>query len=119
MRSALLIIKILLSAAFLAAAGAKLGGVPELVAIFDDIGLGQWFRYFVALFEIAAVVLLWVPRFAGVGAGMLFGAMVVGAGVHLFHIGGSPAAALALAALSGFATFHHRNDFLRFVQDPD
>jgi len=34
----------LLAAAFLAAGGAKLAGVPMMVQVFDQIGMGQWFR---------------------------------------------------------------------------
>ncbi len=38
-------IKVVVAAAFLAAAGAKLAGVPMLEAEFNQIGLGRAFRY--------------------------------------------------------------------------
>ncbi len=57
------ILKVLLALMFLAAAGAKLAGVPMMVAEFNLVGLGQWFRYFVAIVEITgAVLLLWQGR---------------------------------------------------------
>jgi uncharacterized membrane protein YphA (DoxX/SURF4 family) len=63
--AAFLILKILLAVMFLAAAGAKLAGAKMMVAEFDLVGLGQWFRYFVAIVEIAgAVLLLWPGRTA-------------------------------------------------------
>jgi hypothetical protein len=39
---------VVVAAAFLAAAGAKLAGVPMLVDVFNQIGLGQDFRYVTA-----------------------------------------------------------------------
>jgi uncharacterized membrane protein YphA (DoxX/SURF4 family) len=60
---AVLILKIILAALFIAAAGAKLAGMPMMVAEFNQVGLGQWFRYVTALIEIAgAVLLLWPGR---------------------------------------------------------
>jgi uncharacterized membrane protein YphA (DoxX/SURF4 family) len=68
---AFLILKILLAALFIAAAGAKLAGVPMMVAEFNQVGLGQWFRYVTAVVEIAgAVLLLWPGR-------TLFGALLL------------------------------------------
>jgi uncharacterized membrane protein YphA (DoxX/SURF4 family) len=59
------VLKIVLAVMFLAAAGAKLAGVKMMVAEFGLVGLGQWFRYFVAAMEIAgAVLLLWPGRSA-------------------------------------------------------
>jgi putative oxidoreductase len=31
-----------------------LAGVPAMVELFDRVGLGQWFRYFTGLLEVAA-----------------------------------------------------------------
>jgi len=50
---------------FLAAAAAKLAGAKMMVAEFNLVGLGQWFRYFTAIVEIiGAVLLLWPGRSA-------------------------------------------------------
>jgi uncharacterized membrane protein YphA (DoxX/SURF4 family) len=62
---AFLILKILLALMFFAAATAKLAGVKMMVAEFNLVGLGQWFRYFTAIMEITgAVLLLWPGRTA-------------------------------------------------------
>jgi uncharacterized membrane protein YphA (DoxX/SURF4 family) len=60
---AFMILKIVLALLFLAAATAKLAGAKMMVAEFDLVGLGQWFRYFTAIVEITgAVLLLWPGR---------------------------------------------------------
>jgi uncharacterized membrane protein YphA (DoxX/SURF4 family) len=59
------VVKGVLALLFLAAATAKLVGVPQMVAEFNMVGFGQWFRYFTALMEISgAVLLLWPGRTA-------------------------------------------------------
>ena len=44
--------------AFLATATYKLSGAPMIVAEFETIGLGQWFRYFTGLPEVLRAVAL-------------------------------------------------------------
>ena len=61
MRIALLIIKILLTVAFVAAGAAKLIGAPMMVESYEVIGLGQWFRYLTGIIEVGGAVLLWIP----------------------------------------------------------
>ncbi len=73
-----LTLKILFALLFLAAAGAKIFGVPALVAEFDQVGLGQWFRYATALLELSGAVLLLIPRLALYGA-VLLAVVCVGA----------------------------------------
>ena len=41
-----------LAAAFLAAGSAKLAGVPFMVELFDQIGVGQWFRVVTGVVEV-------------------------------------------------------------------
>lgn len=66
---ALWILQGLLAAFFLvAAAGPKLFGEATAVEMFDDIGLGQWFRYLVGGLEAVFAVGLVVPRFTRVAA---------------------------------------------------
>ena len=43
----------LLALAFLGAGGAKLAGAAAMVEIFNNVGLGQWFRYFTGVLEVA------------------------------------------------------------------
>src|SRR5258706_14444925 len=73
-----LILQGLLAAAFLAAGGAKLFGVPTLVQPFDQIGAGQWVRIVTGLVEVAGAVALLVPGFAALGAAWLRATMLIG-----------------------------------------
>ena len=70
------ILKIAFALMFLGAAGAKLFGVPQMVAEFNQLGLGQWFRYFTAVVEITGAVLLIWPRTSGFGALLLTGVCI-------------------------------------------
>jgi uncharacterized membrane protein YphA (DoxX/SURF4 family) len=65
------VLKIVFALAFIGAGGAKLYGPPPMVAEFDAVGLGQWFRYFTAMLEIGGAVLLLVPRTTFFGAALL------------------------------------------------
>ena len=52
MRIAVIIVKALLTFAFVAAGAAKLIGAPMMVETFDAIGMGQWFRYLTGVIEV-------------------------------------------------------------------
>ncbi len=98
------VLRALLALVFAAAGSAKLAGASMLIAEFDKIGLGQWFRYVTGLIEISGAVLLIVPRTAFYGALVLLciccGAFVAQLGplhgdlVHVFVL-----AALILLSL--------------------
>ena len=81
--------RILVAAMFLAAAGMKLTGQPMMVAEFDQVGLGQWFRYFVGTLELVGAILVLMPRSTAIGVMLL---LVVDAGaliaqVAILHMG--------------------------------
>ena len=80
-----------LAALFFFAGGSKLAGAPAMVALFDAIGVGQWFRYVTGLIEVVSAVALLVPSFAPFGALLLVSTMVGAIATHLFIVGGSPA----------------------------
>ncbi len=80
-----------LAALFLFAGGSKLAGAPTMVALFDAIGVGQWFRYVTGLIEVVSAVTLLVPPFAPFGALLLAPTMIGAIATHLFIVGGSPA----------------------------
>ena len=52
------VLQVLLALVFLAAAGAKLASVPMMVQSFEEIGLGQGFRYVTAIVEIVGAIAL-------------------------------------------------------------
>jgi len=102
------IVRILLAAAFVMAGGSKLAGVPAMVAEFDKIGLGQWFRYFTGLTELSGAILLLIPATGLWGALVLTATMCGAVATHLLRIGGNPAAAIVLGALAAFVAFRLR-----------
>jgi uncharacterized membrane protein YphA (DoxX/SURF4 family) len=77
------VLRLLLAAVFLAAAFMKLTGAPMLVAEFDLVGLGQWFRYATGVLEIAGAVLLLVPGVSRFGAMLL---LLIDAGAFVAQV---------------------------------
>jgi len=72
------VLKIVFALVFIGAGCAKLYGLPQMVAEFDTIGLGQWFRYFTAIVEIGGAILLLIPRATFFGA-IVLTAVCIGA----------------------------------------
>ncbi len=97
---ALWVLQVLLALAFLGAGAAKLSGAEMMVKQFETIGLGQWFRYLTAVLEIAAAVLLLVPRLSGFGALLLVPIMIGAAIAHVVVFKDSPAPPLVFLALA-------------------
>lgn len=93
-------VQILTAFAFLAAGGSKLAGAPDMVAMFEKIGFGQWFRYLTGSFEVTGAVLLILPRTAAIGGALLAAVMIGAIGTHLFLIGGNPIPAAILLVLA-------------------
>lgn len=80
-----------LAALFFFAGGSKLAGTPAMVALFDAIGVGQWFRYVTGFVEVGSAIALVSPTLAPFGALLLASTMVGAIATHLFITGGSPA----------------------------
>jgi uncharacterized membrane protein YphA (DoxX/SURF4 family) len=79
----------------------KLSGNPQLVGLFEAIGLGQWLRYLTGTLEVAGAILLLIPRTSGLAGLMLVGVMVGAVITHLFIVGGSPLMAIVLLVVTG------------------
>ena len=109
-RIALWAVQLTLAAMFLLAGGSKLVGVPAMVALFDAVGIGQWFRYVTGLIEVGSAIALLVPSFAVFGALALVATMVGAIVSHLLIVGGSPAmpAILLLGAAAVVWTRRHQ-----------
>jgi putative oxidoreductase len=86
----------------------KLSGNPQLVGLFEAIGLGQWFRYLTGSLEVLGAVLLLIPRLSGLGALMLAGVMTGAVITHLFIVGGSPLMAIILLVVTGVIAWGRR-----------
>ena len=103
------VLQALAALAFLAAGAAKLAGAPMLVAEFQAVGLGQWFRYLTGALEVAGAIALVVPRAVYYGAALL--AMVMAGAViaHLTILGASKVApALILLLITGAIAYFRR-----------
>ena len=85
-----------LALAFGAAGAAKLAGAPPMVLIFEDIGVGQWFRLVTGGIEVAGALMLLRLQSVFWGAALLACTMVGAVLTHLVVIGGSPVPALVL-----------------------
>lgn len=102
-------LRILLTLVFIGAGGAKLVGVDMMVATFDQIGLGQGFRYLTGIIEVAGAALLWLPRRQIIGAALLGCTMVGAVLAHVFIIGPSAIPAIILGLLCTAVLYLHRN----------
>ena len=90
-----------LALAFLVGGIAFLAGTGWALGLFDQIGLGQWLRYTVAISAISAGVLLLIKSRAVLGSAI---ATAMSLGVLLFQSFmalGSPVLSVILALLSG------------------
>jgi len=99
---ALWLTQIGLAAMFMFVGGLKLAGAPQLVALFDAIGVGQWLRYATGSIEVVSAVALLVPGWAAFGTLLLIPTMVGAVLTHLFIVGGSamPATVLLIGSLA-------------------
>lgn len=108
------VVKAIVAAAFLAAGAAKIAGADMMVATFDAIGVGQWFRYATGAIEITCAVLIFTPGKQAVGASLLVCTMVGAMLAHFIVLGPSAAPAMALGALAMLIAFAHRDQLRAF-----
>ncbi len=94
---------VLLAFVFVMVGGMKLLGKPIMVQEFNQVGLGQWFRYFTGTLEVVGGIGLLIPKFSRWGA-LLLVLVMVGALIAHFTVLHSPptlaAILLVLAALT-------------------
>ena len=81
---------------FLMAGGSKLAGAPAMVALFDAVGIGQWFRYVTGIIEVGAGIALLIPAVAVFGAVLLLPTMLGAIATNLFIAHQSPVVPLVL-----------------------
>ncbi len=110
----LLVIKGLLTLAFLAAGTAKLLGVEMMVQTFDAVGFGQWFRYLTGIIEVGSAILLWVRGLTLVGAGLLTCTMIGACIAHITVLGtATMAPAVILGILAAIVLYANRGQLSR------
>ena len=108
---ALWAVQLVLAGMFFLAGGSKLAGAAAMVALFEGIGVGQWFRYVTGGIEVVSAVALLVPSLAPFGAVALIATMGGAVATHLFIVGGSPVVPLLLL-LGSLAVAWARRDQL-------
>ena len=81
-----------------------------MVTIFEQVGIGQWFRNVTGVIEIAGAVLVILPSKAVYGAGLLAATMIGAIITHLFVIGGSPMPAIVLLVVALVVVWNHRHE---------
>jgi len=77
------ILRVVVAALFLFAGVMKLSGQPMMVAEFDTVGLGQWFRYFTGAVEVVGAVVTLIPSVSVLGAVLL---LAVDAGAFVAQV---------------------------------
>jgi putative oxidoreductase len=105
---ALWVVQILLALAFLGAGSSKLLGAPDMVGLYEAIGIGQWFRFVTGLLELTGAILIVVPRTKFFGAALLSMIMVGAVLTHLFILRNAPTAAAVLFVLAGIVVWGRR-----------
>lgn len=88
------------------------------IRLFDQIGFGQWFRYFTAFVELTAGVLTLIPRGSTAGAVLAISAMVGALIVHATVVGFGPPtiAVLVLLVLSVYVAWSGRRQIPAAIQ---
>jgi putative oxidoreductase len=112
------IVQGLLAFAFIGAASGKLMGKPEMIGLYDAIGIGQWFRYVTGLVELAGAVLLLIPKTRIIGGGLLAATMLGAIATHLFILHSAPTAPVVLLALTSFVLWGRRAELAKLLGRP-
>ena len=107
---ALWILQILLAGVFLAAGGAKLAGAAPMVAMYEAIGVGQWFRYVTGVFEFGGAIALLTPRLSVLVAPWLMCIMVGAIITHLTILHNSPVGPIVLLTGLGIVAYARRRE---------
>src|SRR5437016_8417594 len=97
---ALWTLQVLVALAFVAAGSGKLLGSPAMIALFDAVGVGQWFRYVTGSLEVLGALLLVIPGTTAFGAVLLAAVMAGAVMAHLTVLHSAPTAPLVLFALT-------------------
>lgn len=107
-RLSLWVLRALLAALFIVAAFMKFTGAPMIVAEFELVGLGQWFRYATGILEFAGAILLLVPAVSRVGATLLLMVDIGAFVAQLTRIHMDWVHTIVIGALLGLAIFLQR-----------
>ena len=106
---ALWTLQALVALTFVAAGSGKLLGSADMIALFDAVGIGQWFRYVTGLLEVVGGVLLVVPGKTAFGAVLLACVMAGAVVAHLTVLHTAATAPLVLFAVTALIAWGRRS----------
>jgi putative oxidoreductase len=106
---ALWTLQVLVALAFAAAGSGKLLGGADMIALFDAVGLGQWFRYVTGSLEVLGAILLIVPGTSAFGSVLLACVMAGAVVAHLAVLHTAPTAPFVLLALTALIAWGRRS----------
>lgn len=101
-------LQLLLAVNFIVAGAGKLAGMEQMVLLFDEIGVGHWFRYLTGVLEIGGALLLLIPNAAWIGAVGLALVMAGAVVTELFIVSGSATVPLVLLILVSVVSYARR-----------
>ena len=99
------ILCLLLAFVFIMVGGMKLSGRPNMVQEFEQVGLGQWFRYFTGILEVSGGVGVLIPRYSRWAALLLVAVMMGAIVAHLTVIHNPPTLPALLLVIALLAAF--------------
>ena len=102
--------------AFFAAGTAKLAGAAYMVQLFDQVGVGQWFRYATGLVEVTGALALIYPGLASIGGLWLGGTMFFGVLTHLLVLHTNPVPAIVLGLLNALIVYLRRDELASLLR---
>jgi putative oxidoreductase len=111
------VLQVVVAATFFAAGAAKLAGVPLMIQIFDQIGVGQWFRLVTGVVEIVGAFALVYPGMAAIGGLWLGFTMVCAVALHFLVLPSSPAPAAVLLALNALIVYLRRDELVTLASN--
>ncbi|MCC8531237.1 DoxX family protein [Xanthomonas phaseoli] len=104
----LIALRVLFRLAFLAASVMKLSGQPQMVAEFQQIGLGQWFRLLTGSIELIGALLLIRRPTVAIGAALLTCVSIGAFVTQLMVLHGDVIHTLVFAAAMGWLVYSYR-----------
>ena len=105
-----------MATAFFAAGAAKLAGAAYMVQLFEQIGLGQWFRYATGVVEVVGELALIAPGLVWFGGLWLGGTMFFAVLTHVFVLHTSPVPAIVLGVLNALIVYLRRDELASFAK---
>jgi putative oxidoreductase len=106
----------IVATAFFAAGAAKLAGAAYMVALFEQIGLGQWFRYATGVVEVVGALALIAPGLIWFGGLWLGGTMFFAVLTHVFVLHTSPVPTIVLGVLNALIVYLRRDELASFAK---